>query len=715
MRAATVQNARAMIATIGTAIALGTPLQAQEAPQQKVTLNFYGVPGLVDMPTAQSLPDGEITFTSSLFGRFNRNTLTFQIAPWLQGSFRYSGTRGLTLGGFGPNDTYYDRSFDIRVRLLEEQRWWPSVTVGLQDFIGTGNSAGEYVVATKQLGDRLRVTAGLGWGRLGSYRALGAPFGARPPVAIGTGGKPNFSQWFRGPAAPFGGIEWQATDRLGLKLEYASDAYTLEAGQGLLNRRSPLNFGAEYQVNDALRVGAYYLYGSTVGISAQIALNPRRPIVRGVVGPAPQPLVRRPAQPGTAGQWSESWTQAATPAELPARYRTQLAEALKADGLELETLAVSARAAELRLRNPRYDSNAQAIGRAARALAATMPHSVETFDIVLVAQGMGLSRVRVERSDLEALEHAPDNAAALRARMQISDAAARAPDAIRGEGLYPRFRWSLGPALKYQLFDPSGPVRADLGVRLKTRLDLAPGLIASASVTQKLVGNLDKYNRPSNSVLPRVRTEDYLYDRRGFAVERLQLAWYSRPGRDLYGRVTAGYLERGFAGVSGEVLWKPVDSPLAFGAEVNYVRKRAFDSTFGLGTYTVATGHVSAYYSFRNGFHAQLDVGRYLAGDVGATLSLDREFANGWRVGAFATLTNVSAARFGEGSFDKGIRLSIPITWGTGTPGRSVYSTEIRPVQRDGGARLRVDGRLYETVRGAHSPRLDQQWGRVWR
>ncbi len=75
-----------------------------------------------------------------------------------------------------------------------------------------------------------------------------------------------------------------------------------------------------------------------------------------------------------------------------------------------------------------------------------------------------------------------------------------------------------------------------------------------------------------------------------------------------------------FAGISGELLWKPVDSRLALGAEVNYVYQRDFDQLFGLQGYSVVTGHVSAYYDLGNGFEAQLDVGRYLAGDIGGLL-----------------------------------------------------------------------------------------------
>lgn len=695
------------------ALLLTVCLPMAAGAETRPTLNFYGVSGLMDMPDAGMQPDGELSVSVSRLGPTTRSTFTFQITPRLQGSFRYTGVRDLTLGGYGPGQTYFDRSFDLRYRVLDEGRWWPAVTVGLQDFIGTGAYSGEYVVATKTFAEQVRVTAGLGWGRLGTYGSFGS-LGTRPAPGVATGGTPNWQQWFRGPVAPFGGVEWQVNDRLGLKMEYSSDAYVLEAGQGLMRRRSPLNFGAEYQLNRSVRLGAYYMYGSEIGVAAHFALNPARKVNTGVSGPAPLPVAVRPARAADPGVWGDSWAQAGSQAAAGS-LRDAVAKALATEGLQLESLAVDASRAELRIRNNRFDAGAQAVGRAARVLTATMPASVETFDIVPVVHGMGTARVRLRRSDLEALENAPDNAAALRARAELSDAARSPEGAVRAAGLYPALTWSLGPFARAGFFDPDDPLRLDVGLRLSGTLELSPGVIVSGSVTQRLAGNLKNYNRPSNSVLPRVRTEDYLRSRRDAELEKLTLAWYSRPGKDLYGRVTLGYLERGFGGISTELLWKPVNSRLALGGELNYVKQRAFNSALGFGNYTVATGHLSAYYEMPQGFVAQLDVGRYLAGDVGATLSIDREFANGWRVGAFATKTNVSAAQFGEGSFDKGIRLTVPIGWLLGNSARPSYSTTIRPIQRDGGARLSVDGRLYDSVRGYHGKRLDDQWGRVWR
>ncbi|HID67729.1 MAG TPA: hypothetical protein EYP31_05630, partial [Roseibacterium sp.] len=57
---------------------------------------------------------------------------------------------------------------------------------------------------------------------------------------------------------------------------------------------------------------------------------------------------------------------------------------------------------------------------------------------------------------------------------------------------------------------------------------------------------------------------------------------------------------------------------------------------------------------------------------------------------------------------------SIPLGWFLGKASRQSLGTTIRPIQRDGGARLNVPGRLYGQVRQAHKTALSGQWARVW-
>ncbi len=703
----------ALLASVAT---IAVP-QERAARPDAPGFNFGGTTGLVDTPIALDQPDGTLGLNASSFAGVTRTTLSFQVFPRVQGAFRYAGAQDLNFAGF---EDYYDRSFDLSLRLLDEGRYLPAVKVGLQDFIGTGLYSGEYVVATKSVTPSLQVTAGLGWGRLAGENDIGTPFGARPAIDIGVGGEANAETWFRGPAAPFGGVSFQATDRLTLLADYSSDGYLLETGRdpdrdsaALFDRESSVNLGLRYRFNPNVTLGASYLYGSTFGANLTFTANPDRPPVAGPVGPAPGKVLQRPDRAAAPEAYATGWT--AVPGATATQLRV-LSEQLAGEGILLESLEATADTATVRIRNQRYDAEAQAIGRTARALTRVMPASVETFRIVPVQDGLPLSAVTLRRTDLEANVTAPNGAARLLAVTGFDDAGPRGADAVVNDALFPRLGWSIGPYVRQGYFDPDAPFRIDVGVRAGASYEPVPGLILSGAVTQKLAGNLDGSERLSNSVLPRVRTDSVLYAGEGdTALAQLTAAYYFRPGRDLYGRVTAGYLEQMFGGVSGEVLWKPVTSRLGLGVEVNYARQRDYDQGFGFRDYDVATGHVSAYYDLGSGYRTQVDVGRYLAGDVGGTFALDRDFRNGWSVGAFATLTDVSAEEFGEGSFDKGIRLSIPLSWFTGAPTRNAFGTTLRPITRDGGAKLNVPGRLAGRVRDYDAQRLEDEWGRVWR
>jgi len=699
---------------LGTLLALAalavTGAGAQDAP----TYTVYGSAGLIDMPTGEMPADGELALTTNYYNGVLRTAVTFQITPRLSGTFRYS----VIDDYFGPDGRLYDRSFDVSYMISEEGDLMPGVVIGLRDFGGTGVFASEFVAASKHLRPGLVVTGGIGWGRLGSYGGFENPLGViadgfktRPAgfTGIGDTGQVAFDTFFRGQAALFGGVEWRPSDRLSFKAEYSSDAYDREVTFAGFERRTPFNFAATYRMRNGVDLTGFALHGSEFGLMANLAIDPGKARFTSGREPAPPPVVPVSlADQRAAASWGEM--SGATPS-------ARVAAALKPQGIELESLSITGSTATVRIRNGAYDAAPQAVGRTGRVLTATLPGSVSTFRIVPVVKGIAASAVTLRRADLEELELAPDGTWQSFARADVSDAAgSRFDPAGAPMRQYPALDWSLRPYSQQALFDPDAPVRADFGAELAIGVDLAPGLILSGAVRQKLVGNLDESTRVSNSEIQRVRSDVARYDKTEEAeITHLTGEYFFRPGPDLYGRVTAGYLERMFGGVSGEVLWKPVDSRLALGAELNYAVQREFDSGFGFQDYDVVTGHASAYYDFGGGYLGQLDAGRYLAGDWGATFGLDREFGNGFRVGAFFTLTDVSFDDFGEGSFDKGIRFTVPLSWLAGEPSQRGFSTTIRPVTRDGGARLSVRNRLYGLTRDYHGPELQDNWGRFWR
>lgn len=65
-------------------------------------------------------------------------------------------------------------------------------------------------------------------------------------------------------------------------------------------------------------------------------------------------------------------------------------------------------------------------------------------------------------------------------------------------------------------------------------------------------------------------------------------------------------------------------------------------------------------------------------------------------IGAWATKTNVSAAQFGEGSFDKGIYVSIPFDALLPRSSKFTANFAWAPLVRDGGAKLGRINPLFE-------------------
>lgn len=677
--------------------------------------SMYGTPGLLEMPTAESAPRDTLAGTLSYTEGFARATLTFQLTDRLSTSFRYANVDIFQ----DPPDSdarEVERGFDLRYRLNNEGDYLPAIAIGLRDFLTPGRFQSEYIVASKSFGDGLIVTAGLGWGALGTRdgfeNPLGGDFVDRPVYdPAEPDGQLASDQWFRGDAAVFGGLEYQINDRWGVKAEYSTNAYPVAAGNVAITSDSPYNYGLTYRPRDGVQLGLSYLYGNQIGLSGTFTLNPNeRPNGSGL-DRAPAPVKVRGADARAAQTWDRD--------ALPETALTQaLAGILKLEGITLTGLSLTDRTARIRYVNNRYRSQAQAAGRVARMATQVLPPSIEAFILEPQRNGVPLAAITIARSDLERFENRAGGTDALLSRSDFGDAGIRAAlSAPNNES--PAFAWGLGPYFRINPFTSDGSTDIDLGLSLRGVYRIRPNLVLSGNIAQSLLEPEDDPDGEERTPdIQNVRSDGGRYGNDGVPVlETLTLSHFSRPGTDLYGRVTVGYLERMFGGVSTELLWKRVESPLGVGIELNQVAQRDSDMRFGFEEYDydVTTGHISAYYDFGNGYHTQLDVGRYLAGDWGATLSVDREFENGWVIGAYVTQTDLDYEDFGNGSYNKGVQVTIPQDFLSGQPTRGTYNTTFRTRVGDGGARLGVSDRLYGVIRDAHKGDLTDTWGRFWR
>tara|TARA_E500000075_G_C6812281_1_gene231386 strand:- start:154 stop:675 length:522 start_codon:yes stop_codon:yes gene_type:complete len=171
------------------------------------------------------------------------------------------------------------------------------------------------------------------------------------------------------------------------------------------------------------------------------------------------------------------------------------------------------------------------------------------------------------------------------------------------------------------------------------------------------------------------------------------------------------------AGARAEVLWKNNKKPYGFGIDVAQVQKRETDGRFKLKNEHFNTYLASIYYDLPNDWIVKVDSGKYLAGDFGSTISIKRSFNNGWEFGAYATLTDVPFSTWGEGSFDKGLTIKVPINWFTGKKSRSYANAIIKPITGDGGAKLHLseDKYLYNKINEYSHKNIFDNWTRVFR
>ena len=434
------------------------------APLRAESLSSYGTPGLIDMPSATVTRDGTLHWTTSALGGHTRNALQFQITPRLSGVFRYSILQDYLSTG---NDLF-DRSFDLHYLLRPESQNLPALAVGLRDFGGTGIFGGEYLVVSKHfLNNRLALSGGIGWGRLASHGGfrnplafLGDSLETRPGFSgIEETGRVAADRFFRGDAALFGGLSYQLNDRLRLAIEYSSDAYTQEVSRMGFHHRSPLNFGLSYRLSQTLSLNGFVIGGDRAGLGFTYQIDPRRPRMPG--GSERDTPALRPRAEIAALGWMLT--------DLEAN-RARLSAALADQGLDLQSFAQNGTTAQIVLHNPRYRTGAQALGRAARVMANTLPAEIETFEITLVAGGMPTSRTTLRRADLHALEHAWDGSWQSFVRADIADAPTRLPP---DPGAHPRLDWSLLPYFRSALFDPDAPLRMDFGLAANMSYRLA--------------------------------------------------------------------------------------------------------------------------------------------------------------------------------------------------------------------------------------------------
>lgn len=684
------------------------PTALSEAPRHRPAFaNDWGMTGLLQTPTARTPGAGHISLTANRVWPYTHTTLSFSPFDQLELAFRYTDIANRLYGpAIAGDQSYKDKSSEIKWRLLEETAQRPAVALGLRDPGGTGLFAGEYLVASKRW-NNLDFSLGLGWGYLGARGNLSNPLGilgqrfkTRQGSSTGSGGTAHLSTLFTGPTALLGGVQWHTPIRdLVLKLELDGNNYLHEPQNNDLGRpRSPLNWGLAWQtgplsISFGQERGRQWMLGFTLSTDLSKAHQTKRS------EPAAWP-VRKPAPAVQTSAPLQTSDPLPHPSDVSRPEPAVAAAVAEQTGWAVQDIRQQGDTWVIELDNAQGFSLAQRIDRGMSVVHELAPANVRSVRFVLMQQSVPVSSRVLDRHDWAAPRHAwqgqsPSHASVPVPAEAIPNTSARKPAV------------SLGLGYQQHLGGPDGYLYS-LSATAEGYWPLWKGAWVQGTLKARALDNYDKYRYTADSSLPRVRTlvREYLTSER-VTLPNVQINQLNQWGDGIYSLVYAGALESMFAGVGAEVMWRPLGSRWALGADINKLAQRDFDQRFALRDYRVTSGHLTAYWDTRwQGVEAKLMVGQYLAGDKGATLEVARRFANGAKMGAWVTKTNVSSAAFGEGSFDKGVFVSIPFDAFLTAWSHNSINVAWQPLIRDGGARLNRSQTLWNIT---HS-RDEREW-----
>ena len=658
------------------------------------SLMVHGGTGLIQTPTSRMLAEGDLRLNYTDNDEYRFWSATLQLFPWMQTTVRYTDVRTQLYSpfpGFSGDQTLKDKGIDVKFRLLEESYYLPELSVGFRDFGGTGFFESEFIGLSKQAGN-FNFHVNMGWGYLGTTGNVSNPFCEasdsycdRPGGFTGNGGKIDYQRFFKGPASLFGGIEYQTPwEPLRLKLEYEGNNYINDRA-GSLTQDSKWNFGANYSWND-FDFSLNYQRGNTIGFGVSYNFN-LHTLSQIKVDKPPRPLSNDKNEFGVTDINSQRLTQ----------------DLYYQAGFALSTSHIKDNEVTIFGQQTSYRYEDEATERVGRILASELPESVDTYRIVNTAGSVPMVETVVDAQEFKRqarYETLEPNLAESYKREDISQDSLDHYNPKNTSGFFTGIEafWiqTFGNPEEFYLYQAGVMVNGGYSFDGKTSV--------AGTIKANLLQNFDKFNFTTDrapSTLPRVRTNIREYvSGSDITMENLYLHWNDRIAENLYAQVYGGYLETMYGGIGGELLYRPVDSNLAFGFDINYVKQRSWDNDLDFFDYKVLTGHANVFWQpeFLPDTLLTVKVGQYLAKDKGVTIDFAKRFDSGIVVGAYAAITNVSSEEYGEGSFTKGFYLSIPFDLFSLKPAKGSGKIPWIPISRDGGQALNRPIELFGTT-----------------
>tara|TARA_Y100000768_G_C23981977_1_gene686398 strand:- start:319 stop:2373 length:2055 start_codon:yes stop_codon:yes gene_type:complete len=668
----------------------------------------YGNTGILEMPNARMMPEASLRFNFSSSYPNEFTSLTASPFHWLEATYRYAEIKNQKYGpsAYSGNQTLKDKGFDIKAKILNETYLLPAVAVGLRDIAGTGIFSSEYIVSSKKF-NFLDLSLGIGWGVLGADNNFSNPFQNLDDSfkfrnnSLGQGGTFSLKNWFSGNASIFGGFEYDLPKKgLRLKLEY--DTSNPDLFERVEKVSSRFNFGLNYSFSENLTVSTSFERGSQFRISFSLFGNFLEDSI-----PKPKPRTVQKLNDRQKNNILEN---------NEIFYRS-LNLSLRDESIYLQASSLKKDEVDIAIASSRFFSFTRPAGRAARIATSLVPDDVEKINLYSMNGDFEVAKISLNKEEF--LKAAKKDISAVELlNSTIIESPTADPLYERAKFIptvnFPEFDWNMSPGLKHQIGGPEGFYLGQLYWKTDTTLKIRRNFLLYSSFGINLYDTFDDFNNPSQSNIPRVRSDiqDYLSEGKN-NIQRMQFEYFSSPYKDIFARLDIGLLEEMFGGVGGEILYRPFNKKYSLGFSLHKVKQRAYDQLFSFRDYSTVTGHFGVYLDLPYQVRSKFLMGKYLAGDKGATLDLSRRFRSGFTLGVFATKTNLSAEEFGEGSFDKGFYISVPTQLFYSDFRSGVISFGLHPLTKDGGAILNTHNSLIGILGDSGHTSIMRDWDKL--
>ena len=654
----------------------------------------YGITGVIQMPNARLMKEGSMKIGYSSSYPYEYTYISATPFSWMEAVYKYTEFKNRLYGpkSYSGNQTLKDKGFDLKINLLKESYYLPEISLGWNDLAGTAIFASEYLSATKLFGNT-DLTVGIAWGALGQDDNIKNPlidaheqFRNRQKDA-GQGGTFNNKSWFSGEnAAIFSAVEYYSWKQgLVYKIEYDTSNPDLGFSGPPVKVNSRFNIGIQRPINESLDFGLSFERGNQWRLSFSIKSDYGK-----------RALIKKNDPPKNVVRLNNS--QLDSIAKDKRVFYRSLNKSLREESILIQSAELKDDEVEVIIAQNRFRSFPRAIGRTARIVSALTPSDIKKIRVIPMNGDIEVYSAEFTKKDFENLDDykITQNELLNRAEFNAVDPGNYLNNDFLPNVIFPEVFFNMSPSLRHQIGGPESFYLGQLWWKINAKVKFTRGLTLHTTLGIDIYNNFDEFKNPSYSEIPHVRSDIQEYLSEGENnIARLKMDYIWSPYKDVFARFDLGYLEEMFGGFGGEIYYRPFKKNFSTSLQLHAVKQRDYNQRLGFRKYKVETGHLGFYYDFPRGLNAQLLVGKYLAGDKGATIDLSKRFNNGFTLGIFATKTDLSAEEFGEGSFDKGFYFSIPMDSFFTKFRQGDIAFGLHPLTKDGGAILNHMNPLY--------------------